>query len=91
MTDFESIDPLIRRWSADNAIPLFTEYRGESVRSFDIVGPSARRCQIWIESAEPLAVHVWDYGKRRERLEADFDTVRQRLDDALEIARSWVS
>jgi hypothetical protein len=91
MTAFAQLDPIIRQWSSDRQVPLFTRYKDEDVRSFRIVGSSGTECQIWIEVGERVTVSVWDYGKRRQDLEADAASLRARLDEALSIARSWVN
>lgn len=91
MTTFAQFDPIIEQWSSDRQIPLFTRYKDEDVRSFQVVGSSGTECQIWIEVGERVTVSVWDYGKRRQDLEADADSLRARLDEALSIARSWVN
>lgn len=91
MTAFAQLDPTITQWSRNRQIPLFTHYKDEDVRSFQVVGSSGAKCQIWIEVGERVIVSVWDYGKRRQDLDADADSLRARLDEALSIARSWVN
>jgi hypothetical protein len=49
VTDFENLDLIIRRWSEENGVLLSESYKGEEVRSFEIVGAAGSRCQIWIE------------------------------------------
>jgi len=58
-------------------------------------GPAAARNRGWRASTAEWVVFLDDDvvpgSDWRERLEADCDTLRHRLDDALAIARSWVS
>lgn len=91
MTTFGQLDPIIEQWSSDRQIPLFTQYKDEEVRSFQVVGPSGAQCQIRIQAGDRVTVSVWDYGKRRQDLEADAGSLGARLDEALSIAQSWVN
>ena len=90
MTTLAELDPILREWSSDNRIPVFTHYKDEDVRSFQVVGPSGAQSQIGIEADDRLTVSVWDYRKRRQDFEADLDSLRAQLDEALRVARSWV-
>jgi hypothetical protein len=89
LVDFSPYDPVIERWSRRRRIPLFTSYRDDEVRAFEIVTPLGERRQIWIEVNGDVVVHVWDFQKRRRTFTADAQTLEGRLDDALELARAW--
>jgi hypothetical protein len=91
MATLAQLDPTIRQWSSDRQIPLFTRYKDEDVRSFEVIGSSGATCQIWIETEERVTVRIWDYGERRHDLDADISSLRAQLDEALRIARSWVN
>ena len=90
MSTFTRLDPIIKQWASDRRIPLITRHKDEDVRSFQIVGLSGSQCQIWIELDEVVVVSVWDYGERRRDRQADADSLRVQLDEALSIARAWV-
>lgn len=90
-TTFSQLDPLLRRWSQDRGVPLFTSHRGEPVRSFELVGScGATRCQIWVETGERVTVSVWDYGSRKRELDADVSNLYERLDEAWRLGGSWL-
>ena len=86
---FSTIDPILREWSRANRIPLYTEYRGAPVRSFDVVIPTGERRQIWVEKNGDLTVIVWDYGKRRKKFDATLSNLYRQLDAALHQAKAW--
>lgn len=88
--NFEEVDPILLRWSETHRIPLSTEYRGEPVRAFDIVGSTGAKCQIWIEAGEGLVVAVWDYRERIEKFAASEDDLFSCLDAALATGRRWL-
>jgi hypothetical protein len=92
MMTFDDIDPVIEPWSAERQVHLFRRYRDDEVRSWEIVGASGQRSQIWIEIDERgLRVHVWDVGDRRRAFPRDVGTLRGVLDEALVTAKLWVN
>ncbi len=91
MTRFEQIDPVIRQWSHERQLPLYTEYKETEVRSFEVPGSSGAACQIWIEVGHTLSVCVWDRADRRRTFETDASSLRGALDEALNVARRWAS
>lgn len=90
MTTFAELDPILEDWSRERRIPLSTEYKDEEVRSFQLVDQTGGQYQIWIDVERGLTVSVWDFGKKRHDFSADLGSLRERLDDALNLARSWM-
>lgn len=91
MATFEQVDPVILEWSEERHLPLYTRYKDEDVRSFQVVGASGASCQIWIETGDEVSVHVWDYGRRRRSFVTNGRDLRTALDNALAVARSWIN
>jgi hypothetical protein len=82
---YAKYDDELRAWADDHQLPLFTEYKDEPVRSFQIVGSTGSECQIWLD--QDGSVHVWDYKKRGTQFRDG--RLRDRLDAALGAARAW--
>jgi hypothetical protein len=89
---YEAIDAPLARWAADHRLHVGTKYRDEEVRSIDIVSQKGRRYQLWIDPPRDggIAIHAWDYKKRR----ADFDVLVNdlplALDEALVEIGKWM-
>lgn len=86
--NFSAIDRTLKSWALRNRVPLSTKYQDTEVRSFELIGPGGR-AQIWIEINGEIAVHLWDYRKRTEKITADETTLADCLDQALKIASAW--
>lgn len=84
-----NLDAVIRAWAESRCLPVYTEHRGEQVRSFQVTGKTGGRCQIWVEVQQDITVHVWDYRRRHEILVADAGRLADQLDAALALARKW--
>ena len=83
--DYSEIDEILQRWSETHRIPMMKEYKEVEVRSFDFVGEDGIRYQLWVDPPNEngsIAIHVWDYKKRRKDLIAK----RTELFENLEIA-----
>ena len=79
---YEDIDPVISVWVEKHNLTLFTEHQDCAVRSVDVVSPSGQKLQIWIDRPRSgkVAVHLWDYRKRR----CDWDVGLSELGACLE-------
>jgi len=88
---FLEVDPLIRAWSRERRLPLYTQHQDSEVRTFLLVGPSGKKAQIWIEVIGGIAVHAWDYKKRRWMSQATEESLSNKLDEALACAQSWIA
>ena len=89
MTVFEQLDPAIEEWAKERQVPLYTSYKGDDVRSFQVVGSSGAACQIWIEVGNVVSLIVWDYGARRRTFATEPGKLKAALDGALAVARGW--
>lgn len=89
MTTFLDLDMILRSWARDRRIPLYTKYRGEEVRSFQVVGATGRKAQIWVEVNDGISVYVWDYKKRKREFGATRANLPKQLDAALDLAMDW--
>ena len=72
---------------------LYTEYKGEEVRSFLLVGQHGSKAQLWIDPPSPtgeVGVHAWDYRRRREDYVTNVGALESCLDQALEVAEGWL-
>lgn len=96
---FLEIDPIIKKWCADNSLFLYTESKEVEVRSVDIVDTDGnRRFQIWIDPLKDngsTGVHVWELKQRiKERrtnppidLATTKANLRETLDHALDLTK----
>ena len=74
--NYDSIDPVIRKWVSDNSLELYTEYKDVEIRSvwfFDHKGDV--RYQIWIDPVDDRG-HVDVYVHEVEKLIQDGKKVR---------------
>lgn len=89
---YETIDPVILRWSAEHGVHVSTAYKDEEVRSIQLVGRGDAKCQIWIDvpdSSGSVEVHVWDYKKRRRDFHTDVQALKKVLEEAHATALDW--
>jgi hypothetical protein len=91
---YQLIDEALERWLTDHSVKMYTSDREEQVRSFDVVGPTGKKVQVWIDSPSfdgEVNVHVWDYRRRREDLSGAVADVVSLVDTAYMIARRWLA
>jgi hypothetical protein len=87
-TDFSEVDTVLLPWAARAGVHVFTTYRDDAVRTFDIPGRDGQaQCQVWVtppSADDRLSVEVWHKlnGKRRT-----FPTSLGGLEAALTAAR----
>ena len=90
---FESIDANLDAWAREHQLAVQREYRGEEVRSFEIVDAQGCRYQIWIDPplpGSPIGVHVWDFGNRRLDATSERQELTSALTAALDKVRQWI-
>jgi hypothetical protein len=93
LLNYEPVDPVLQKWATRNGLHLYTEYKGESVRSADLIGKSGAKVQIWVQPGKTpntWEVHVWDYHKRRKDWQSGTADIDSKLTDAYRVAESWV-
>ena len=90
---YDPVDPMLQKWARENGLHLYTEDKGEAVRSADLVGTNGTKVQIWVEpgaTSDSWELHVWDYHKRKKDWRAGTAEIGSKLTDAYRVARSWV-
>jgi hypothetical protein len=89
---YEQVDPVLDGWAAKNGLTLYTEHKGEPVRTAVLVGKGGAKVQIWVQpgpTADTWEVYVWDYHKRKKHWRAAAH-LEGRLIDAYKMARTWL-
>jgi hypothetical protein len=90
---YQLVDQALTEWLGSHPVHMSTEYKGEEVRSFDVVSPTGDKVQVWIDplgSGDQVQVHVWDYRRRRQDLTGNIADVARLIDTAYETARQWL-
>jgi len=86
------IDSIISKWAAKHSFTVYRQYQDEEVRSVDVVSPNGQKYQIWIDPPEgTVAVHAWDYKKRRRDWKGSIDQLFQNLEEASQTVKSWMT
>lgn len=90
--NYAEVDPIISAWVQRHGLTLYTQYQDSEVRSVDIVDSKGRKFQIWIDSptTREVAVHAWDYRKRRKDWNTTTDDLGNRLEDAFGTVTNWI-
>ena len=89
---YSIIDPIIKAWTQQHGLVLFTQYKDSEVRSVDVAGKGSQKFQIWIDTpkGDRVSVHAWDYKKRRQDWDANFSNLNELLEEAIRTVRLWV-
>lgn len=90
---YSDIDPIISRWTKGHRLFLYTRYQDSDVRSIEIVDSRGCKYQIWIDEpkGDQVAVHVWDYRRRRRDLQVEISVLEDGLDEAYATLRKWTA
>jgi len=93
IASFALVDPAIRRWCEAHSLKLCTDYKDYDVRSVDVVGPSGKTCQVWIDPPEQdsVTVHVWPYAPPHERFTVHVESIAATLERAYDLAAQFVA
>lgn len=89
---YQILDQILEDWAKKHSLHLYTTYKDEEVRSIDIVSPSGKHFQLWLDdpgSNERTVIHVWDYRKRRSDFDADLSNLKTQLERAYSEIKSW--
>lgn len=91
--NYAAIDPIISAWAAKHSFTIYKQYRDEEVRSVNIVSPTGRKYQIWIDppKGETVSIHAWDYKKQRQDWDGTIEQLSQNLEEASKIVCSWMT
>lgn len=82
---YQILDVALNEWASKHGLHIHTQYQDVEVRSVDIVSPSGKRFQLWLDEPNDngdTEVHVWDMKKKRKA----YSTSDIPLKDALELA-----
>ena len=91
---YEMIDLVLNEWAKFHGLPIQKEYKDSEVRSVQFYKSQRDGYEIWIDKPDGnglIGIHVWDFrrrGRRRDFLVSPND-LREYLDAALNIAKSW--
>lgn len=91
--NYDSIDATIGAWATRHNLYLYTTHRDEAVRSVNLVAPSGRKCQIWIDPPDSqgrVQTHLWDYKGRREDRETRIANLEACLETLYSTAMDWI-
>ena len=61
---FKKVDKIFSHWAQNSGLNVQTEYKGEEVRSTDILDNSNKKWQLWlvpVDSENQCVIHYWDY------------------------------
>jgi len=89
--NYRKIDPIIAAWVSQHSLYLCTKYQDAEVRSVEVVSPSGKRCQIWIDRPGngTVMVHAWDFDKRKMVWEVSTNKLSGCLKNALGTVYGW--
>lgn len=90
--NYGDLDSVILPWAREHGLHIHTDYKGEEVRSIEVVSNNGTRCQIWVDpptDPNAVVVHAWDFKRRHERFSASTSGIRESLDRAYAAVRSW--
>jgi len=90
--NYHILDSILNRWAKKHSLHVYTIYKGEAVRSIEVVSPAGKRFQIWIDdpsSNGKTEIHAWDYRKRRCSFDTDLSSFESYLERAYSEVRRW--
>ena len=61
---FKKVDKVFSQWAQGSGLNVQIEYKGEEVRSTDILDSSNMKWQLWlvpVDSEEQCVIHYWNY------------------------------
>ena len=62
--NFDKVDKIFSQWAQRSGLNVQREYKGEEVRSTDIVDSNNKKWQLWlvpVDSEDQCVVHYWNY------------------------------
>jgi translation initiation factor IF-1 len=92
MMNYSTIDAFIYSWVTKHGLTVYTQYQDQEVRSVDVISHNGRKFQIWIDPpvGDSVAVHAWDYKKRRRDWKGGARQLSQYLEEALQTVTAWM-
>lgn len=86
------IDPILNKWAQDNTLHIYTSHQSYEVRSIDIVSPSGKRFQLWIDEPdenENILIHIWDLKMKQKDYQCDLNNLFNKLNEAYKDLTNW--
>jgi len=62
--NFKKVDKVIFQWATGSGLNVQSEYKGEEVRSTDILDSNNMKWQLWlvpVDSEDQCVIHYWNY------------------------------
>ena len=62
--NFDKVDKVFSQWAQSSGLSVQREYKGEEVRSTDILDSNNKKWQLWlvpVDSEDQCVVHYWNY------------------------------
>jgi hypothetical protein len=89
---YSDLDHTLASWATRHSLLLYSEYKGEAVRSVDIVDDSGKSYQIWLEITknENIKIRCWDKKNERKDIECSLPHLARSLDDAYSTVEQWI-
>jgi hypothetical protein len=90
---YDKIDNILKHWTEEQGLCLYTRYKDTDVRSVDVVGYRGNKVQIWIDAPQndSVAIHLWDYNNRREDHSVPIESLESSLTELYLKAREWAN
>ncbi len=88
---YSKIDFIIEKWASDNALHLYKEYKGEEVRSVEIINSVGKKHQIWIDPPREnkITVSAWNFKKKSKTWKVKYKQLESTLSEALNQVNNW--
>ena len=61
---FHKVDQAFYDWAKNSGLNVQTEYKGEEVRSVNILDPNQQKWQLWlapVDTEDKCVIHYWNY------------------------------
>lgn len=91
---YQIVDTIINKWAQSKKLLIQTSFKGEEVRSIEIVDKKGNRYQIWVEPTDnsgEFEVNVWDFGRNKNRFICNDSDIEKQLEQAYDMAIQWAA
>lgn len=92
MTFSSHVDSSLQELCDQHGLTLYTEYKGENVRSISLVDDAGCAYQIWLEESDSRDFDVccWDFEEKRHREASSEEELAVALVNAYQQVLSWI-
>ncbi len=80
--DFSKIEQTFSYWAKSVGLIIQTEYKGEEVRSTEIIDGSNQKWQLWLvpaKESEECVIHYWNYNDISRHAKVDNSDLLPKL------------